>query len=395
MLNKITVNTLLKTVIGAMALIVTVIFALGAWDSWARLTTVKRIAAAADASADVFTALHNLRVDRSYTFRDLNADKQLTEMSPALKEMRDADMPALKSTLTKLEAADFPERQTFLTSLRDAIKKLEALHQESAAAFSKPKAERRPALAKEYFDEAGALLQLLENISTQLNNSVKLADSFVDQLLDIKQLAWAARNASGDNAVMITNGIGGAPFTQELLIKYSANDARVEVAWAALTEIAASMPMPAHFNVAMEKAKTDYFGRDFVNLKTTTVKALLAHETAGIKANDWTTHSVPKLASLLGVAESALKTAKDYAADQYAAALWKLWSQLGMLAAAIALAAGMMIVVSRRVTGPLLKISAGNAEGRRRRLYGRTDGSRSQGRDRPGVERGRTFQDAG
>ena len=357
MLNSVTVNALLKTVIGAMALVVVVIFSLGAWDTWTRLAVVKRIAIAADTSGDVFTALHNLRVDRSYTNRDLNADRQLTEISPQLKTLRLADMPALKSSLAKLETADYAGRQAAADKLSAAIKRLEALHQESEAAFSKPKSERRPTLAKEYFDETGEMLQLLETISTQLNRSVKLADSFVDQLMDIKQLAWTARNAGGDNAIMITNGIGGvAPFTAELHLKYAANDARVETAWGALSEIAAGMPLPAQFAAAMEKAKNEYFGGEFVNLKTTTLKALLARESAGIKANDWSLQSVPKLESLVAVAESALKTAKDYAADQYASALWKLWGELAMLVAAITLATGMMILVSRRVTGPLVKI---------------------------------------
>ena len=67
MLNRISVNALLKSVIAIMALAVTVIFSLGAWESWSRLAAVNRIAAVADASGYMFTVLHNLRVDRSST----------------------------------------------------------------------------------------------------------------------------------------------------------------------------------------------------------------------------------------------------------------------------------------------------------------------------------------
>ena len=108
MFNKISVNVLLKSVIAVLAMVVIVMLSLSASQSWTRLTTVKRIAIAADASADLFTALHNLRVDRSYTTRDLNSEKQFPEVYPALKAMRDADMPALKSALTKLESRRLP-----------------------------------------------------------------------------------------------------------------------------------------------------------------------------------------------------------------------------------------------------------------------------------------------
>jgi len=367
MLNSISVNTLLKSVIATLAMVVVAVLALGAWNSWTRLAAVDRIAIAADASGDIFTALHNLRIDRSYSTRDLNSDQQLTAILPALKEVRDADMPALKSALRKLETADFPERQNSVAGLREAIKKMEALQQESATAFLKPKAERRQGLADEYFNETGAILHLLETISMQLTKSVKLADPFVDQLMDIKQLAWAARNAGGDNAVMITNGLSGLPVPQDLMLKYTVNDAKIEVAWAALEEIASSMPMPAYFVAALESARTEYFGRPFTELRLNSIKALVAHQTDALNPAEWSTNSITKLASLLGVAEAALKAAKEYASVQRADASWTLWTELGVLASAIMLVVGMMLLVTRRVTGPLrqiqqamLKVAAGD-----------------------------------
>src|SRR5882724_915116 len=111
MLSRLSVNVLLKSVIATLAAAVVVMLALGAWSSWDRLAAVKRIASVADASGYMFTALHNLRVDRASSFRDLRADKQLTAMTPLLREAREAEMPALKSALVALQVADFPERQ--------------------------------------------------------------------------------------------------------------------------------------------------------------------------------------------------------------------------------------------------------------------------------------------
>jgi methyl-accepting chemotaxis protein len=367
LLNRITVNALLKSLIAILAMAVVIMLLLGVRDSWTRLTATDRIAIAADASGDVFTALHNLRLDRSFSFRDLNSDKQASAVPPEITHARDADMPALKSALAKLATADFPERQNAVAGLRDAINKLEALQQESAAAFQKPKAERRQGLADEYFSETGAILQLLESTSKQLTKSVKLADSFVDQLMDIKQLAWAARDAGGDNAVMITNGYNGLPVPPDLLVKYTANDAKIRAVWAALEEIASSMPMPSYFDAALKNAGSEYFGRPFVELRLNSIKAVLAQETDATKAKEWSRESIPKLASLLGVAEAALRAAKEYAWVQRADAAWRLWIELGLLAAAVVIVAGMMLMVTRRVTGPLrhiqeamLKVAAGD-----------------------------------
>src|SRR6185436_16573727 len=109
-----------------------------------------------------------LRVDRSSTVRDLLSDQQLTAMQTLLKETRDVEMPALTAGLAAVEAASFPERSEAVSNLSQAIKRLTALQQESAAAFLQPKAARRESLAQEYFKETTALMELLDKTSSQM-----------------------------------------------------------------------------------------------------------------------------------------------------------------------------------------------------------------------------------
>ena len=209
MLNRTSVNAILKSVIATLAAAVVVVLALGAWSSWTRLQAVNRIATVADASAHLFTALHNLRSDRSRSYRMLTADEQMPSRDPRLWVARDAAMPALKSALIVLEVADFPERQAVVSDLGQRIKKLAALHEESAAAVAQPKAARRQGLAPEIRDEIGAFIEMLDKLSLRLNGSVKLEDAFIDQLMDLKQLAWFGRDAGGDASVMLSNRLGG------------------------------------------------------------------------------------------------------------------------------------------------------------------------------------------
>src|SRR3954452_23144141 len=76
MIQRITVNLLLKSVILTLSAAIVVVLSFGAWSSWKREAAVKRIAGVVDVSANFFTALHNLRVDRATTFRELMADRQ-------------------------------------------------------------------------------------------------------------------------------------------------------------------------------------------------------------------------------------------------------------------------------------------------------------------------------
>jgi methyl-accepting chemotaxis protein len=358
MFSKVSINILLKSLIATLVTVVMAIFALGAWDSWRKVGTVDRIAAVADTSAFMFTALHNLRVDRSFTFRDLSSDRQFTVMNPQIRELRDAEVPALKSALASLERIDYPGRQDAIAGLGQSMRRLFALQEESATALLQPKAARRPALAQEFFNECNTLIDLLDKDSSQLTQAVKLEDAFIDQLLELKQLAWVVRNTAGDASVMVSNALSGKAIPPDTMLTYTALMSKIDTSWAVLQDLAAGLPMPARFGVAMENAKRGFLSADYTELRIKTLKSMIAGEKLDIQTEEWTKTSVAKLATLLEVAETALSVAKDHAANQHATAMRSLWEQLGLLIAAMLLAAGMMVFVARRVTEPLRKIQA-------------------------------------
>src|SRR6266511_2009767 len=92
MLDRLSVNGLLKSVIAVMAAAVVTVLSLSAWESWTRLKTADQIAAIVDASGHIFTALHNLRVDRSATVRELALERQHAELPKQLRDVRAVDM---------------------------------------------------------------------------------------------------------------------------------------------------------------------------------------------------------------------------------------------------------------------------------------------------------------
>jgi methyl-accepting chemotaxis protein len=356
MINRLSVNVLLKSVIGMLAAAIVITLVLGAGESWRRLAAANRIAVVADASAYMFTALHNLRTDRSASFRDLSADKQFTGPSAIIVQVRSAEMPALKSALVALEAIEFPEHQADMAKLARSVATLATLQEESVAALMRSKADRRAGLAQDYFNQTSALIGLLDQLSSRLTRLVKLDDAFIDQLLALKQLAWVGRNAGGDASVMVSNGLAGQPMPPDALLKYTGHMSRLETAWAAIDDLSGGLQLPARFSDAMDKSRREFFAADFTAKLAGLLKATIAGERPNLTADEWSTTAVAKLTSLLGVAEAALDVAKEHAARQRSAATWNLWIQIALLVAAVALAGGMMLVVSRRVSGPLRMI---------------------------------------
>jgi hypothetical protein len=218
--------------------------------------------------------------------------------------------------------------------------------------LQQPKASRRADLLVEFARESAALIDALDRLSLRLTGLVKREDASIDQLMQIKHFAWAAYSAAGDAAAMVSNPLTGRPVPPGALLKYNGLVAQIDSTWTVLLDIASGPALPARLNEAIDRAMHEFFARDFSELRTKTLNALVAGEPPGITAEQWTSMAVTKLSSLLGIAEVALDIAEERAAAQRSQAMLALRIQLALLAIAAVLAIWMMLVVARRFAGP-------------------------------------------
>jgi methyl-accepting chemotaxis protein len=366
MLNRLTVSALLKAVILSTALVIVVIFALSAWESWGRLQSASRISVIADASANLFKAMHNLRTDRSTTSRLLNSDTMDADIEKYLRSLRDAEMPAMANGLALLTPMQFAQHDTLIPEFDRAFKTITALQKEFWEAMGRPKPSRRPALSKEYVDVTNVLLDTLEKLSGVLAADVNHQDATIDQLLLIKQTAWLLRNTAGEASLIISTGLAAGKITPEAHQNYVKFLGGTDAAWGAL-QLATGMQLPPALSAAMSANKTAYFEPQYLQLRDRLLTALTEGGKAEMTANQWSPVTVGRLSAAVGVAEAALEAAKQRAAELRSSASESLILQLVLLIAALALAAGALLTVTRRVIRPLhtmrdamLKVAAGD-----------------------------------
>jgi methyl-accepting chemotaxis protein len=243
-----------------------------------------------------------------------------------------------------------------MSNLDATFKKLTSLHQDSEAALKQPKSARPAALGKEFIDATTGMIDMLDKLSTELTRLIMLQDPYVDQLMELKQLAWVVRHNAGDLSVMVSTPLGGAPLLPEPMIKYTALLSKVESVWGVIGDIAAMLPLPAKFTEAMANANREFFSKEYADERLRVYKAVIAGTPPGYTVASWTPIAVPKLTTVLVVAEAALEAAKDHASAKRATAMTSLVTQLGLLVFAVLFAAAMMVLVSRRVTRPLSMI---------------------------------------
>jgi methyl-accepting chemotaxis protein len=354
MLNRLTVSALLQTVILATAFCVVIGFSLNAWDSRGRLQLANRISLVADASANLFKAMHNLRTDRATTSRLLNADSSPdSEVDKYLRGTRDAEVPAMRDALELLPTMQFPQQNTLVPEFDRLFHALTGEQNEFWEEVAKPKASRRLALAKEYMDTTQGLLETLDKLSAALAADVNHQDATIDQLLAIKQIAWLLRNTGGEASLLVSNSINAGKVTPESRQIYTKLVGGTEAAWGALQLATSGMQLPPALAAAMAATKTAYFEPQYLTLRDRLIATLANGEKPELTANQWTPITVGRLAAAVSVAEAALDAAKEHTVDQRSAARNSLLLQLVLLTAAIALTAGAMTAVSRRVIKPL------------------------------------------
>jgi hypothetical protein len=231
MLNRLTVSSLIKSVIVLMATCMTALLCLSAWNSWERLTMTGRISVVAGASSNLFKAMHNLRSDRSTTSRNLNEEATLQpDVQKYLRSHRDAELAATRSAAEALASIEFADQKTLVPELNRLILTFTALEAESWDAMSKPKPSRRPALGKEYGENTAALLEILEKLSTRIAGAVNHNDPVIDQLLMIKQFAWLMRNTAGEASLLISNGLSSGRVAPDLRQTYTKLAGGIETA---------------------------------------------------------------------------------------------------------------------------------------------------------------------
>jgi methyl-accepting chemotaxis protein len=368
MLKRLTMSALLKSVLGIMAACVVTVLASTAWDSWGRLQSATRMSEVADASANLFKAMHGLRADRSTTNRLLNSDQPMdAPIEKYLRGLRDGEMPAMGAAVKQLASIDFVDQKTLVPELDRLFTTLTAQQKEFWEAVAKPKASRRLALGAEYIETTSALLVSLDRISGRLAAAVNHQDAVIDQLLAIKQTAWLLRYTAGEAAGFISTGFTVGRIPPETRLAYIQFTGGATTAWAALELATAGMTLPPALSSAMTATKPAYFDPAFLATRDRVFNALSSGEKPEFSASEWTPYVVDRMSTAVVVAEAALDAARDHARAQHAQAQRSLAMQLVFLAAALALAFGSIMIVNRRSIRPLhairdamLKVASGD-----------------------------------
>jgi methyl-accepting chemotaxis protein len=356
-MRGLSVNLVLRASIGLLVGLLLVGLGLEVNVARTRQSETFRVRHIAQASAGLFRAFHNLRVDRTLTPASIQSETRVPTVENIMLKAHALEVEGLHKALDHLGEIDFANKASLIADLTDMTSKLQAMHAEAGKAASLPKADRPKMLGADFVALVTKLLDKIDEISAIIVNDSKLSDPLVSQLMNAKAAMFRARDTAGNMSVMMTNALVGKGVTPDLGERYAAEMAKTQLSWTMAKQIMAGIETPDYYRRAVQKADQDYFSPQTIDAQTSYLRAVIAHQPTLITVDQWHEYILEPLDSLVGAAEAALNVAEDHSEAQWIEARTRLMFEVALLVLTALAGLAMWLMVSRHITYPLAQLT--------------------------------------
>jgi signal transduction histidine kinase len=353
------ISVLLPTITGLMTIALVTIFAIYAYQAIERREQVRRIPIIVDISYDLFAAIQYLRLERGAVNRALARDDAIDSNAEAqIAELRENSGKSLDSALRKLDAF---EKNGAAAEIEEIVRSRDvfvAVRREVDHALQLPNDSRPEALSGTWFAANGRLVDAIDGLSGQLESDLSHGDdTFVAEMIRIKQIVWPVRSDTGDDRAFVRQRITSRqPLSAAEQRDLDILSGRIDGGWRLILDIHQRPTTPARLKEAIAAANDAYF-TTFRRLRDQVVAGLSAGRPVIDFLPEWDKLSGPGRESVYMVAETAFDLASDHAAQEFAKAERELYTAIALMLFFLGVGALNAWYVFRRVVRPINKIT--------------------------------------
>jgi signal transduction histidine kinase len=353
-----TIRVLLPTVTGLMTLGLVTIFAILAIEAFDRREEVRRIPIIVDISNDLFAAIQDFRLERGAVNRASAEVGVLRAAAEAeINALRDSSARSLDAALTKLASVKVDGTERVIAEIWARREEFVALRVPVDQALHQPREERSEILQPRWLEANGRLVRAIDELSVRLESELSRADSFVAEMIRIKQIVWPVRADSGDDRLLVREALqSGKPLSTTQVRELDVLSGRIEGVWRLIQEIGRQELTPAPLRAAIAAADDVYF-TEFRLLRNHVVDELAAGRTVTVDLTEWLRLTAAGRQAMYLVAKTAFDLADSYADEQFAEAERALYSAVALMLVFLGLGMLTTSYVLRRVVQPINKIT--------------------------------------
>ncbi|WP_315705614.1 MULTISPECIES: HAMP domain-containing methyl-accepting chemotaxis protein [unclassified Bradyrhizobium] len=359
LLAGLSIRIILGFIIGALALLLVGCLGVNLVESFGRYRAAQRVAQLAAADQQLFATLIGFRIERGTFLATLVADGAADAAADArIAANRQVSESAYRNVLEALSGLADPRLANRLGALGAAHDRLAALRPDAERAIHLPKTSRDMQAADAFRKAAQDYLDGILVFAADLEETLKLVDPVVDQMVNIKQSAWAARNFGGLFAVRIENAAAsGKPWSPAEIVAGAEDVGRQAQAWSQVL-VAAARPdaPPALLDVVNRSKQPDV--QAMAAQQAAYVSALRNNQRIDVTFADLSKLNTAILNYSVEAANAALAEMVAVAGAQISAARQGLVAASVTMLVAISVAVTGLLVVQRRISAAILDLTA-------------------------------------
>ena len=355
---RLKIGALLHALFALMLVLITAVLLMPLYRDIQQRAEGQVAAANTRAARAVFAALQAVRVERGPTRTTLErAEPASAEFIAITAELRASSEPALAMVVRECSIIDcVGSRKEVFSGLSKSIDRLVAIRKEVDGALRVPLSARRRNIAADFNQASTDVVDRLEEMFNVLDEKVRMVDAEAAELIQIKQLAWLARDGLGLERNSLSEGLIAGKFSATGQKRAVELRAQTEVSWPPVRRLAARAGVPKEVVEAVEAAHEEAFER-YEPIRKSVYDAIAGGQPARTSSDELIKSSNAALDRLAQVANVALAAAERHAALKIDEANRNLTIHGAILAfALLAWLLGVLVVV-RRVTGPIQAIT--------------------------------------
>ncbi|TWF58616.1 methyl-accepting chemotaxis protein [Neorhizobium alkalisoli] len=218
---------------------------------------------------------------------------------------------------------------------------------------------RDKAVADQAFSFGNDILAQLEKASNVTEANLRSLDNSMMDLIQIRSNAWGARASAGTIGVNVNKATAAAaPLSPSDMMDVLGAEASVAFGWGQVRTMANHPSTPDALKAAVAKGDREYFGGNFADMRAAILKKLAVNQAPGVPFEDWKAASTIGQAAIADVAWLAMVTLDEQANETATSAYWNMIFYATLLIGAIAMTVVGLLIVLRRVVGPIGALTA-------------------------------------
>jgi methyl-accepting chemotaxis protein len=356
-LSRMSIRLVLGQIIGLLGIFLVVLCAMGLSGAIERDAAARRTAALASISQQLFSTLLGFRLERGTVVPSLIAEQPADKAAAdRIAANRSLSEEAYLAAMKRLAVVRDDNLRSIIERFSVAHDALAALRVKADDAIAQPKPKRDVSVVQDYPKAAQAYLDSILATSSALEASLKLVDPVVDQLLMVKQSAWAARNYGGLVAARIEAAAGKRAWAPADITSAAEDTGRAAQAWSQIKEAAARPDAPPTIVVAADRVRQPE-AVALIGRQQEVIKALSNGQTVETPVIELQKLNTASLSYGVDVANASLAEMVARAEQQMSNATWRLVSNGLMMLVALLISGAGLVTVQRRVSTPIRKLT--------------------------------------